>query len=74
MGVVHLPRLAVAAVLVLAAGCADSPGTPVWLSDTEVFVHGGYYQHARSAAGDTYRVRYEGGRWAVVELRTGWIT
>ncbi len=49
-------------------------GTPVWLSDTEVFVHGGYYRHARSAAGDTYRVRYEGGRWAVVEVRTGWIT
>lgn len=49
-------------------------GTPVRQSDTEVFVHGGYYQHARNAAGDTYRVRYEGGRWAVVEVRTGWIT
>lgn len=44
-----------------------------WQSDTEVLVEGGYHAHGLSASGETYRLRYEGLRWRVVEVIWRWI-
>ena len=48
--------------------------TPVWESDTEVLVDGGYYYNGISASGKTYRVRFQGGEWVVVDARWRWIS
>ncbi len=47
---------------------------PVWESDTEVLVDGGYYENGISASGKTYRVRFQGGEWIVVDARWRWIS
>jgi hypothetical protein len=46
---------------------------PIWESDTEAIVHGGYYFGGLSASGETYRVRFEGGRWLVVHVELNWV-
>jgi hypothetical protein len=45
-----------------------------WQSDTEALVDGGYHANGLSASGETYRVRYENGRWRVVEAIWRWIS
>lgn len=45
-----------------------------WVSDTEVTLDGGYHQSGLSASGQTYRVRYENGRWTVAEVVWRWIS
>ena len=45
-----------------------------WQGDTEVRVDGGYHAHGLSASGETYRVRYQDGRWTVVEAIWRWIS
>jgi hypothetical protein len=47
---------------------------PVWDSDTEVLVDGGYYFNGIAASGKTYRVRYQDGEWVVVDARWRWIS
>ena len=44
-----------------------------WQSDTEVLVDGGYHRGGLSASGETYRARYQNGRWTVVESIWRWI-
>ena len=46
----------------------------VWESDTEVVVDGGYHASGLSGSGKTYRVRFQGGTWVVVEARWRWIS
>jgi hypothetical protein len=48
-------------------------GAPQWQSDTEAILDGGYHSNGLSASGQTYRVRYENGRWVVVEVTWRWI-
>ncbi len=47
---------------------------PLWLSDTEVLVDGGYYYNGLSASGKTYTVRFIAGEWIVVDARWRWIS
>ena len=46
----------------------------LWESDTEVLVDGGHYASGLNGSGKTYRVRWQGGSWAVVEVRGRWIS
>lgn len=48
-------------------------GPPEWQSDTEVVLSGGYHRGGLDASGQTYRVRYQDGRWVVVEVVWRWI-
>ena len=48
-------------------------GPPKWQSDTEVVLDGGHHQNGLNASGQTYRVRYQNGRWVVVETTWRWI-
>jgi hypothetical protein len=44
-----------------------------WESDTEVVLDGGHHRGGLDASGQTYRVRYQEGRWTVVEVVWRWI-
>lgn len=44
-----------------------------WISDTEVEVDGGYDEASESAAGSTYHVVKETGKWRVVDSQMLWI-
>ena len=44
-----------------------------WQSDTEAVLDGGYHRGGLDASGQTYRVRYQDGRWVVVEVIWRWI-
>jgi hypothetical protein len=48
-------------------------GPPAWQTDTEIVLPGGYHANGLSASGQTYRVRYQNGRWVVVEATWRWI-
>ena len=47
---------------------------PAWESDTEVVVDGGHHVNGLNGSGKTYRVRFQGGAWVVVEARWRWIS
>lgn len=47
---------------------------PIWQSDTEVLVDGGYYYNGIAASGKTYRVHFIAGEWVVVDARWRWIS
>lgn len=42
---------------------------PSWESDTEALANGGYYFNGLSGSGETYRLRFAGGAWTVIEVR-----
>jgi hypothetical protein len=44
-----------------------------WENDAEIVLEGGYHRGGLAASGQTYRVRYQNGRWVVVEARWRWI-
>jgi hypothetical protein len=48
-------------------------GPITWQSDTEVDLEGGYHRNGLDASGQSYRVRYQDGRWVVVEVVWRWI-
>lgn len=48
-------------------------GPSKWQTDTEVVLDGGHHQNGLNASGQTYRVRYQNGRWVVVETTWRWI-
>jgi hypothetical protein len=45
-----------------------------WTSETEAEVEGGYHCGGLCAAGDVFSVRYEAGKWKVVQARMKWIS
>jgi hypothetical protein len=47
---------------------------PIWRSDTDVLVDGGYYYNGIAASGKTYQVRFMAGEWIVVDARWRWIS
>lgn len=47
---------------------------PRWESDTDVIVDGGHHFSGLGGSGKTYRVRYQGGEWVVVDARWRWIS
>jgi len=47
---------------------------PVWASDAEVVIDGGHHVNGLHGSGKTYRVRFQGGTWVVVEARWRWVS
>ena len=47
---------------------------PSWESDTEALANGGYYFNGLSGSGETYRLRFAGGAWTVIEVRPRFIS
>jgi len=55
-------------------GIIFSADNVTWLNTDAVEVEGGYYCGGLCAAGMTYRVQREGGKWVVKTSRTKWIS
>jgi hypothetical protein len=56
------------------AGLVFHVGAIKWISDTDVDVEGGFYEGMRSAAGYTFTLKKEDGKWRVIKSRLEWIS
>lgn len=48
-------------------------GAITWVSESEVRVEGGHYEHRQSASGKTYRLMRQGESWSVVQVDVNWV-